>query len=37
MTFLFVYGTLKQGRGNNHYLKNQKFIGKAETSGPFKL
>ncbi len=32
MTKLFVYGTLKQGRGNNrHYLNDAKFLGYAKT------
>lgn len=28
---VFVYGTLKRGCHNNHYLKTAKFIGEAET------
>lgn len=32
MTKLFVYGTLKQGYGNNrHFLKDAKFLGEAKT------
>lgn len=36
--YVFVYGTLKQGHGNNRLLSRSKFVGKAVTSEPkFKL
>ena len=34
---LFVYGTLKPGCSNHHFLSGQKFIGKAETAPGFRL
>lgn len=34
---LFVYGTLKRGFCNHHYLHNAKFLGKATTKSPFPL
>ena len=34
---LFVYGTLKKGLCNHHYLKNAKFLGKAITKAPFPM
>ncbi len=34
---LFVYGTLKKGMCNHHYLKNAKFLGKAVTKAPFPM
>ncbi len=32
MTRVFVYGTLKRGCRNHHYLAGQQFLGKAMTS-----
>ena len=37
MNNIFVYGTLKRGLGNNHFVAGQKFIGVAETSPDFRL
>ena len=34
---LFVYGTLKKGLCNHHYLKSAKFLGKAVTKAPFPM
>ena len=34
---LFVYGTLKKGLCNHHYLENAKFLGKAITKNPFPM
>ena len=31
MEKVFVYGTLRKGFSNHHYLKNSKFLGKART------
>jgi gamma-glutamylaminecyclotransferase len=28
---VFVYGTLKRGRGNHHFLQGQRYIGKGNT------
>ncbi len=36
-TLVFVYGTLKRGCSNHHYLKGQKFIGEARTTPGFRL
>jgi gamma-glutamylcyclotransferase (GGCT)/AIG2-like uncharacterized protein YtfP len=36
-TLLFVYGTLKRGGSNQHYLAGQKFIGVARTLPGFRL
>ena len=36
-TFIFVYGTLKRGGSNQHYLAGQKFVGEARTSPGFRL
>jgi len=36
-TFVFVYGTLKRGGSNQHYLAGQKFIGVARTPPGFRL
>jgi gamma-glutamylcyclotransferase (GGCT)/AIG2-like uncharacterized protein YtfP len=36
-TLLFVYGTLKRGGSNQHYLAGQKFIGVARTPPGFRL
>jgi len=35
--YLFVYGTLKNGHRNNHYLENQEFIGEFETKPRYRL
>jgi gamma-glutamylcyclotransferase (GGCT)/AIG2-like uncharacterized protein YtfP len=37
MTNVFVYGTLKRGGGNHHYLAGQKFLGEACTGPGFTL
>ncbi|HXA15181.1 MAG TPA: gamma-glutamylcyclotransferase family protein [Opitutaceae bacterium] len=36
-TLVFVYGTLKRGGSNQHYLAGQKFIGVARTTPGFRL
>jgi gamma-glutamylaminecyclotransferase len=36
-TLIFVYGTLKRGGSNQHYLAGQKFIGLARTAPGFRL
>ena len=36
-TLIFVYGTLKRGCSNHHYLAGQKFIGEARTVPGFCL
>jgi gamma-glutamylcyclotransferase (GGCT)/AIG2-like uncharacterized protein YtfP len=36
-TLIFVYGTLKRGGSNQHYLAGQKFIGEAHTTPGFRL
>ena len=36
-TLLFVYGTLKRGCSNHHFLTDQKFIGEARTVPGFRL
>jgi len=36
-TILFVYGTLKQGGRSNHLLKEQKFLGEAQTLPRYRL
>jgi len=36
-TLIFVYGTLKRGGSNQHYLAGQKFIGEARTMPGFRL
>lgn len=35
--YLFVYGTLKNGHRNNHYLEDQEFIGEFETEPMYRL
>jgi len=37
MSLLFVYGTLKRGGSNHHYLTGQKFLGAARTAPGFRL
>ena len=34
---IFVYGTLKRGCGNHHFLAGQKFAGEAHTAPGFRL
>lgn len=34
---IFVYGTLKRGGSNHHYLAGQKFLGEARTVPGFRL
>lgn len=34
---IFVYGTLKRGGSNHHYLAGQKFLGEARTAPGFRL
>ena len=34
---VFVYGTLKRGCANHHFLAGQKFIGEARTAAGFRL
>ena len=34
---IFVYGTLKRGYSNHHYLAGQQFLGEARTSPGFRL
>lgn len=34
MTQVFVYGTLKSGKGNNRLLHDQRFVGRAWTRSP---
>jgi gamma-glutamylcyclotransferase (GGCT)/AIG2-like uncharacterized protein YtfP len=34
---LFVYGTLKRGCANHHFLEGQEFIGEARTAPGFRL
>jgi gamma-glutamylcyclotransferase (GGCT)/AIG2-like uncharacterized protein YtfP len=35
--YVFVYGTLKEGYGNNYLLGREEFIGKAEALEPFSM
>ena len=37
MTTIFVYGTLKRGCCNHHFLAGQNFIGEARTAPGFRL
>jgi gamma-glutamylcyclotransferase (GGCT)/AIG2-like uncharacterized protein YtfP len=37
MYLIFVYGTLKRGGSNHHYLTGQKFLGAARTPPGFRL
>lgn len=34
---IFVYGTLKRGGSNHHFLAGQKFLGEARTAPGFRL
>jgi gamma-glutamylcyclotransferase (GGCT)/AIG2-like uncharacterized protein YtfP len=37
MSLVFVYGTLKRGGSNHHYMAGQKFLGAARTPPGFRL
>ena len=37
MPLIFVYGTLKRGGSNHHYLAGQQFLGKARTPPGYRL
>jgi len=37
MTRIFVYGTLKRGRSNHHWLAGQRFIAQARTKPIYRL
>ena len=37
MTRVFVYGTLKRGGDNHHYIAYQQFLGEARTAAGFML
>ncbi len=37
MKLLFVYGTLKRGAGNHHWLADQTFVSDAQTQPGFRL
>jgi len=37
MNYIFVYGTLKKGRGNHYLLNNQSFMGKGTIKGNYKM
>jgi len=37
MALIFVYGTLKRGDENHHFLAGQKFVGEARTTPGFRL
>jgi gamma-glutamylaminecyclotransferase len=37
MSLVFVYGTLKRGGSNHHYLAGQSFVGNARTAPGFTL
>jgi gamma-glutamylaminecyclotransferase len=37
MSLVFVYGTLKRGCSNHHYLEGQTFLGEVRTAGGFAL
>lgn len=34
---IFVYGTLRKGERNHHYLETSKFFGTAKTTHPYKI
>jgi gamma-glutamylaminecyclotransferase len=36
-TAIFVYGTLKRGQRNHHFLNDQKFLGEAQTEPRYRL
>ena len=35
--FIFVYGTLKRGLGNHHFLSDSTYIGKGKTKKKYSL
>ena len=37
VVYLFVYGTLKEGYNNHHYLEDQEFVREAETKPKYRL
>ncbi len=37
MTRVFVYGSLKRGLSNDHYLRGQRFLGRARTRPRYRL
>lgn len=37
LKLLFVYGTLKRGCSNHHFLTGQEFVGEAQTAPGFRL
>ena len=37
ITRLFIYGTLKRGGSNHHYMKGQTFVGEASTAPHYRL
>jgi gamma-glutamylaminecyclotransferase len=37
MTRLFVYGTLKRGRENHHWLSGQRFVAEARTAPGYRM
>ena len=37
MSLVFVYGTLKRGGSNHHFMAGQKFVGTARTPPGFRL
>lgn len=37
MTRVFVYGTLKRGGSNHHFLAGQRYLGNARTTGSYTL
>jgi gamma-glutamylcyclotransferase (GGCT)/AIG2-like uncharacterized protein YtfP len=37
LKLIFVYGTLKRGCSNHHFLAGQKFVGEARTAPGFRL
>ena len=36
-TAIFVYGTLKRGQRNHHFLRDQKFLADAQTESRYRL
>ena len=37
MPLVFVYGTLKRGESNHHYLAGQRFVGRARSRPAYRL
>jgi len=37
MSLIFVYGTLKRGGSNHHYMTGQQFLGETRTTPGFRL